>query len=164
MIIDIYHVMEYLWEAAYVFNKEGSLEAESYMSNLLEKLLHGKIEEVIIELKASLKQLSKGKKEKLRKVITYLENGKEHMRYDLYLIKGYPVGSGVVEGACRHLVKDRMEQSGMHWTIAGAEAMLGMRSIQINKMVPIYWQYHIAKERKRLYALHPEKDYEKFAA
>jgi hypothetical protein len=51
------------------------------------------------------------------------------MRYDEYLAAGYPIGSGVAEGACRHLVKDRMEQTGMHWTINGAQAMLSLRAI-----------------------------------
>ena len=77
----------------------------------------------------------------------------DHYRhlYDIYLTKGYPIGSGVVEGACKNLVKDRMEQCGMRWTIAGAESVLSMRSIQINKMTGDYWKYHIAQERNRLY-------------
>lgn len=151
IIIDIYHVMEYLWKGAHVFHKEGSPEAASWMSDKLKKLLLGKVTEVIIEFKQLLKITVGGKKEQLRKVITYLENGKNHMRYDVYLKRGYPIGSGVVEGACKNLVKDRMEQSGMRWTIAGAEAVLGMRSIQINGMTNDYWQYHMAQEKQRLY-------------
>ena len=57
----------------------------------------------------------------------------------------------MVEGAYRNLVKDRMEQCGMHWTVDGAEAMLSMRSIQVNKMTCSYWQYHIYQENQRLY-------------
>ena len=49
--------------------------------------------------------------------IEYLENNREHMKYDEYLAAGYPIGSGVAEGACRHLVKDRLEQTGMRWTV-----------------------------------------------
>jgi len=93
-----------------------------------------------------------------------LENGKNHMRYDIYLKRGYPVGSGVVEGACKNLVKDRMEQCGMRWTIAGAEAVLGMRSIQINGMTSDYWQYHIAQEKQRLYGNFIENETMKLAA
>ena len=62
----------------------------------------------------------------------YLENNREHMRYDEYLAAGYPIGSGVAEGACRHLVKDRMEQTGMRWTVAGAQAMLHVRALYLN--------------------------------
>ncbi|MGA8163508.1 MAG: hypothetical protein WB791_00595, partial [Waddliaceae bacterium] len=71
--------------------------------------------------------------------------------------RGYPIGSGVVEGACKNLVKDRMEQCGMRWTIAGAEAVPAMRSIQINGMTGDYWQYHIAQEKQRLYGNFMEK-------
>ena len=151
IIIDIYHVMEYLWKGAHVFYKEGSPEAASWMTDKLNKLLLGKVKGIITEFKGLLETVSGERKEQLRKVITYLENGKNHMRYDIYLKKGYPVGSGVVEGACKNLVKDRMEQCGMRWTIAGAEAVLRMRSIQINGMTSNYWQYHIAQEKQRLY-------------
>ena len=106
---------------------------------------------MIAEFKELLQVVSGERKEQLRKVMTYLENGKTHMRYDIYLKKGYPIGSGVVEGACKNLVRDRMEQCGMRWTIAGAEAVLKMRSIQINGMTTDYWRYHIAQEKQRLY-------------
>lgn len=164
IIIDIYHVMEYLWRGAHIFHKEGSEEAANWMTDKLTKLLLGKVEEVIAELNELLKALSKGRKAQLRKIITYLVNGKEHMRYDIYLAKGYPIGSGVIEGACKNLVKDRMEQSGMRWTITGAEAVLNMRSIQINKMTGAYWKYHIAQERNRLYETLSESEEMEWAA
>jgi hypothetical protein len=164
IIIDIYHVMEYLWKGAHIFYKEGSAEAASWMTDKLRKLLLGKVKEVIKEFQGLSKSLSKGKREQLRKIITYLENGKEYMRYDIYLSKGYPIGSGVVEGACKNLVKDRMEQCGMRWTIAGAEAVLSMRSIQINKMTSAYWKYHIAQERKRQYGMLIERNEVEWAA
>jgi hypothetical protein len=164
IIIDIYHVMEYLWRGARVFYKEGSEEAEKWASEKLERLLNGRVEEVICELKKQLRGLSKNKREELKKVVTYLENGKNHMRYDQYLAKGYPIGSGVVEGACKNLVKDRMEQCGMRWTIVGAEAVLEMRSIQINGMTTAYWNYHIAQERERLYGIVIENELTKLAA
>ena len=68
----------------------------------------------------------------LRSVIGYYENNRQHMRYDEYLAAGYPIGSGVAEGACRHVVKDRLEQTGMRWTINGAQAMLHLRAIYLN--------------------------------
>lgn len=151
VIIDIYHVMEYLWKGAHVFHREGSPEAEKWMTDKLHKLLLGKVKEVIVECKGLLNTIVGERKAQLGAVITYLENGKQHMRYDIYLKRGYPIGSGVVEGACKNLVKDRMEQCGMRWTIAGAEAVLRMRSIQINGMTSDYWKYHIAQEKHRLY-------------
>ncbi len=102
--------------------------------------------------------------EYLWKVITYLEKGKELMHYDIYIAKGYPIGSGVVEGACKNLVKDKMEQCGMRWTIDGAETTLSMRSIQINKMTNEYWRYHIAQERQKLYGWLSEENIEELAA
>lgn len=164
VIIDIYHVMEYLWKAAHVFRREGTPEAASWMTDKLKKLLSGKVGEVIAEFKELLATVNGERKEQLRKVITYLENGKEHMRYDTYLKKGYPIGSGVIEGACKNLVKDRMEQCGMRWTIAGAEAVLRMRSIQINGMTSDYWKYHIAQERQRLYGNFIENEAVELAA
>lgn len=101
IIIDIYHVMEYLWKGAHVFYKEGSPEAASWMSDKLNKLLLGKVKEVITEFKGLLESICGERREQLRKVITYLENGKNHMRYDIYLKKGYPIGSGVVEGRAK---------------------------------------------------------------
>ena len=151
VIIDIYHVMEYLWKGAHVFHREGSLEAANWMNDKLQKLLFGKVKDVIAEFKCLLNTIIGEKRERLQIVITYLENGKQYMRYDIYLKKGYPIGSGVVEGACKNLVKDRMEQCGMRWTIAGAEAVLNMRSVQINGMANDYWKYHIAQEKQRLY-------------
>ena len=86
------------------------------------------------------------------------------MQYDIYLKQGYPIGSGVIEGTCKNLVKDRMEQSGMQWTVVGAEATLGMRSIQINGMTSEYWKYHMAQERKRLYGTFMTDEMEELAA
>lgn len=164
IIIDIYHVIEYLWKGSHIFHQTNTPEAEYWVTDKLSRLLYGKVEEVIEDLKEMLKSLSKGKKALLQKIITYLENGKEHMRYDTYISKGYPVGSGVVEGACKNLVKDRMEQCGMRWTIAGAEAVLSMRSIQINKMTNEYWRYHIAQEKERLYGGLSEENIEELVA
>lgn len=164
IIIDIYHVMEYLWRGAHAFHQEGSPEAANWMTDKLHKLLVGKVKEVIAEFKGLLNTIAGERRDQLRKVITYLENGKQHMRYDVYLKRGYPIGSGVVEGACKNLVKDRMEQCGMRWTIAGAEAVLRMRSIQINGMTSDYWKYHIAQEKQRLYGNFIENETMELAA
>ncbi len=73
------------------------------------------------------------------------------MRYDEYLAAGYPIGSGVVEGACRHLVKDRLEQTGMRWTVNGAQAMLHLRAIYLNGQWNAFVNYRIETEQARLY-------------
>ena len=73
------------------------------------------------------------------------------MRYDEYLAKGYPIASGVMEGACRHLVKDRLERAGMHWTYAGAQAMLDVRSVYVSEEWEAFQSYRIEQETQRLY-------------
>ena len=80
-----------------------------------------------------------------------MEKNKERMRYDEYLAAGYPIASGVIEGACRHLVKDRMERAGMHWTVAGAQAMLEVRSVYLSGQWEEYQAYRIEQETQRLY-------------
>ena len=87
----------------------------------------------------------------VRSALKYLGNNKAHMRYDEYLAAGYPIGSGVAEGACRHLVKDRMEQTGMRWTVEGAQAMLDLRATYLNEDWESFWTYHVEQEDERLY-------------
>src|SRR5207245_9591214 len=95
--------------------------------------------------------LGGAKKQALAKVCAYLSANRERMRYDGYLAKGYPIASGVIEGACRHLVKDRMERAGMHWTAAGAQAMLDVRSVFVSGHWEEYQSYRIELETQRLY-------------
>lgn len=153
IILDLFHVLEYLWKAAHVFTKEGSKEAELWVTKRLRMLLEGRVLQVIEELKESLKEekLSKAKQEALEKAIGYLENGQEYMKYDEYLAQGYPIGSGVIEGACRNLVKDRMEMTGMRWCIKGAEAVLQMRSVDVNGMWEEFWNFRAKKMHEILY-------------
>ena len=78
---------------------------------------------------ASQRNLTGQKRKEVTKTCTYFENNLQRMRYDEYLQAGYPIASGVIEGASRHIIKDRMEQGGMRWTRAGAQAMLNVRSV-----------------------------------
>ena len=96
-------------------------------------------------------RLTGNNRKTLGAVITYYENNRAQMKYDEYLAAGYPIGSGVAKGACRHLVKDRMERTGMRWTVAGAQSMLRLRSIHINGQWPQYIEHHIQAEQSRLY-------------
>jgi hypothetical protein len=91
------------------------------------------------------------KKKTIATACGYLEANLERMHYDEYLRAGYPIASGAVEGACRHLVKDRMERAGMHWTIPGAQAMLDVRSIYVSGLWNKYQEYRIVRETERLY-------------
>lgn len=152
-ILDLYHVMEHLWTAAYCFCKEGSEEAEIFVRTRLTSLLEGKVGRVIGGLRQmQTKHSLRGKKkEQLEKVITYLENNRDYMHYDYYLDCGYPIGSGVVEGACRHLVKDRMEGTGMRWRTPGAQAMLDLRSVYLNDDWEAFHEHRVKHNVKQLY-------------
>jgi hypothetical protein len=129
-ILDLWHVMERLWKGAYVFHKEGSNQAQAWVTKRLEMLLKGKVGYVIRALRQMItKHRLRGKKKKtIEDIITYFHNNRKHMHYDLYLAAGYPIGSGVAEEACRHLVKDRLERTGMRWRLEGAQAILNLRA------------------------------------
>jgi hypothetical protein len=152
-ILDLFHVLERLWQAAYCFHSERSPEAAEFVSHHLRMLLQGKVGYVIGHLRRmSIRDgLTGAKRQTLNAIITYYENNRQHMKYDEYLSAGYPIGSGVAEGACRHLVKDRMERTGMRWTVSGAQAMLHLRAIYINGHWNKYQEYHIKAEQTRLY-------------
>lgn len=152
-VLDLYHVLERLWSAAHCFHAEGSDEAERFVADRLRRILQGQVGYVIGGLKqmATKRKLSKRKREQLSKVITYLENNRSYMKYDECLSQGYPIGSGVVEGACRHLVKDRMERTGTHWRIPGAQAMLDLRAVYLNGDWAAFQQLRIEANTRKLY-------------
>lgn len=150
-ILDLFHVLERLWLAAHCLHREGSTEAEIFVSQRLRALLEGKVTTVITGLRSLARGQPSSKRRTLTQVANYYDHNREHMRYDEYLAKGYPIGSGVAEGACRHLVKDRMEQTGMHWKIPGAQAMLDLRAIYLNGDWDNLMAYRIAKEQEALY-------------
>lgn len=150
-ILDLYHVMEYLWKAAHCFHAERSRAAEEFVTARLQMLLEGKVGYLIGGLRRQMNGLGGTERTRLSTVINYLANNREHLRYDEYLAAGYPIGSGVIEGACRHVVKDRMELSGMRWTIAGAQAMLYLRSIYLNGDWQEFDKHRIQTEQNALY-------------
>ncbi len=152
-ILDIYHVLERLWSAAYCFYPEGSAEAATFVTDRLTRLLKGQVGRVIGGLKqmGSKQGLRGAKKKQLAAAVTYLENNRDYMRYDYYLDCGYPIGSGVVEGACRHLVKDRMEGTGMRWRTEGAQAMLDLRAVYLNGEWADFQAYRVRQNGHTLY-------------
>jgi hypothetical protein len=152
-ILDIWHVTEYLWKLAYCFHSEGSGEAEAFVETYLRKLLEGNVGRVIggIRQMVSKRALSKHRREKAEQCLNYFAERCECMKYDEYLAAGYPIGSGVVEGACRHLVKDRMEQTGMRWRIAGVQDILSLRAIYVNDDWNAFHADRIQAEQRKLY-------------
>jgi hypothetical protein len=152
-ILDLLHVTPRLWEAAYLFHGEGSDEAAAFVRERLLRILEGKASYVVGGLRqmATKRRLRGHKLTKLNALCNYLQNNLARMRYDEYLAAGYPIASGVIEGACRYFIKDRMERAGMRWTVEGAQAMLDLRSTYINGQWEDFQKYRIHRELKRLY-------------
>jgi hypothetical protein len=152
-ILDIFHVLERLWQAAHCFHAEGSEAAKAFVTDRLDRLLRGQAGYVIGGLKqmATKQRVRGSRKKQLAAAIGYLERNRSFMHYDEYLAAGYPIGSGVAEGACRHLVKDRMELTGMRWCVIGAQAMLNLRAVYINQQWDAFQTYRIEQERHRMY-------------
>jgi hypothetical protein len=152
-ILDLLHVTPRLWQAAHVFHAEKSAAAEAFVRQRLWRVLRGQVAGVAqgLGVMSGRRPLTAAKRKALRAVCAYLAKNAGRMRYDEYLAAGYPIASGVIEGACRHLVKDRMGRAGMHWTIPGAQAMLEVRSVYISGQWEEYQAYRIAQETQRLY-------------
>ena len=154
-ILDLFHVMERLWKAAWCFFDEATQkkEAHQWVEKELRMLLEGKVRYVVGGLRQMMtKRGLKGTRRKtVREVTAYFERNRARMKYDEYLASGYPIGSGVVEGACRHLVKDRLERTGMRWHPDGAQAMLNLRATYLNEAWDSFWPYHVEQEDERLY-------------
>lgn len=142
-----------VWQAAHCFHPEGSDAARAFVTDRLLRLLRGEVGCVIGGLKqmAAKHKLQGSRAVQLQAVIGYLKRNRRLMRYHEYLAAGFPIGSGVAEGACRHLVKDRMELTGMRWCVPGAQAMLDLRAVYLNGDWEAFQQHRIKQERHRLY-------------
>jgi hypothetical protein len=154
-VLDIFHVLEHIADVAHCFFKEKSPEAKKFVRQRLRMLLEGKAGRVIGGLKQILtkRKLTKSQRYRIRQVIGYLERNKRHMRYDVCLKRGYPIGSGVIEGACRNLVNDRLELTGMRWSFPGAESVIRLRAVYINSDWKDFWRFRRKSERDRLYGI-----------
>jgi len=155
LILDIIHASEYLWDVGTTLYGEKTSKRIRWVEEKLYDLLNGKVGTLIGGLRQMLTkkqdQLTKTQKKALKKTITYFDNHKHMMHYDVYLKKGYPIATGVVEATCGSLVKNRMEQSGMRWSINGAQAVLNQRAVVKNGDWNDFFTYYIDSERQRRY-------------
>lgn len=151
IIVDIIHVIEYLWKAGRVFHPESGIELEDWVRHRLKGVLHGKAGLMAggMRRSATFHELSDKEREPVEKCATYLLNKKPYLHYDRYLSQGFPIATGVIEGACRHLVKDRMEVTGAKWRLLGAEAVLKLRALRSSQDFEEYWEFHESCEYKR---------------
>ncbi len=157
LILDIMHANEYLWDAVNALLGETHPERTAWIRPKLVLLLQGKTMDVItaLEQEAGTATCTEGQRKTLLRTSGYYRRNQPYMRYHDYLAQGWPIGTGVVEGACGHLVKDRMEQAGMRWTIAGAQAVLDLRAVRLNGDWDAYWRFHRQQQHQRLYASPP---------
>ncbi len=154
-ILDIIHVIEYLWIVANTLYGEKNPHGTKWVYDHLLSILKGRIGYVIGGLRQILtkqsKTLNKTKCNAINTAITYFDNHRRWMKYDVYLSAGYPIGSGIVESSCALVVKNRMEGIGRRWSIKGAESTLLLRSIYTSNDWDKYWEKHRNLEKKRLY-------------
>ena len=150
LVLDFVHVSGYLWKAAEVLF-EAQEERQGWVEQQALELLGGASEAVIEQVESQAAQRGSWRREKLRQVAAYFRRNQARMHYDRYLARGWPIASGVIEGACRHLVKDRCEGTGMRWTKPGAESLLGLRSVYVNGDWEAYHAFHRQRAYRRRY-------------
>ena len=157
LILDIIHASEHLWATATALLGEISPLRTPWVASKLDLLLSGQVDTLIEELttEASTTTWTETQRTAIERTIGYYVRNRAYMQYDRYLAQGWPIGTGVVEGACGHLVKDRMEQAGMRWTQEGAQAILDLRAVRSNGDWEAYWQFHRQQQHHRLYAAAP---------
>lgn len=153
VILDIMHAMEYLWDAGTALYGERARERVPWVRKHALEMLKGNMGYVIGGLRITLskKKLKPAQHTTLKKSITYFENHKHMMSYDQYLAAGYPVATGLIEGTCGSLIKDRADRSGSRWSSIGAQVVLNERAIMKNGDWESFWKYHMKTERERLY-------------
>jgi hypothetical protein len=153
-ILDVLHATGYLWEAVHLFHAPSSDLALQWMKLLTLGLLRGMGTGVIrwLQQLAEQSELPAASRTRLAQIHDYFDRHRDRIHDDRYLAAGYPIASGVIEGACRHGVKDRMERAGMHWTLSGAQALLNLRCVALNDEWEPFMNHYIHQETTRLYA------------
>jgi hypothetical protein len=151
IILDIIHVLEYLWKAANALFDPEDANGAWWVADRIEQLLQGQRTSMARCLRhaATVKGLNPKQREPIEQCITYLTNHAPYLNYPHYLAKGYPIATGVIEGACRYVVKDRMEITGARWGLEGGEAVLKLRALYLNGDFDAYWQFHEQQEYQR---------------
>lgn len=151
VIIDFIHVLEYLWKAAWCFFDKGDAEVESWVLERARRVLDGEASSVAagIRRSATKRGLDSAARKGADKCAKYLLNNKGRLQYDRYLAAGMPIATGVIEGACRHLVNDRLGITGARWGLRGAEAILRLRALRSSGDLDEYWTFHHRRELER---------------
>jgi len=153
IVIDFIHVLEYVWKAAWSFFDKGEPAAEEWVADQARKILHGKASQVAagIRRRATTYGYSPAERAGADDCARYLDNKKDYLGYATALKKGWPIATGIIEGACRHIVKDRMDITGARWGLEGAEAILKLRAVIASGDFDAYWRFHLRREHERIH-------------
>lgn len=153
IVVDLIHVLEYLWGAVWCFFGEGDPAAEDWVKDRALAVLEGNARAVAagIRRRATTAGLSRSKRKKADECAKYLINKATYLNYPTALAAGWPIATGVIEGTCRYLVADRMDITGARWSVQGAEAVLKLRAVRSNGDFDKYWQWHLDQERRRVH-------------
>ena len=153
VIIDIIHVLEYLWGASWCFHEAGDPAAEDWTAVKALAVLAGDSARAAAEItaEADAAGLEGSRRAGADACVRYLANKRKFLRYDQALAAGWPIATGVIEGACRHLIADRLAITGSRWGLDGAEAVLALRAVISNGDFTDYWRFHLKREHQRLY-------------
>ena len=152
LVLDFIHVTEYIWAAAWDLFKEGDAAAEGWVRRYLRQILEGRASTVAAAIRRSATCRKLEKRTNIDKAAQYLLGHIAMLRYDEFLRDGLPIATGVIEGACRYVVKDRMDITGARWGLPGAEAVLQLRSLHASGDLPQYWEFHRQREFERNHA------------
>lgn len=155
LVLDFIHAAEKLWDVANSLFGETAAARTPWVETQTLALLAGQGPQVITELRrrANLAETTTAQQTVLTHVANYFERNAAFMHYDQYLAAGWPIASGVIEGACRHLVKDRCELSGMRWTKDGVENLLRLRAVAENDDWVAYRHFCQQQRHQRLYGV-----------
>lgn len=153
IVVDFIHVLEYVWKAAWSFFEPGDPAAEDWVAAQATKILQGKARQVAagIRRRATTYGYTDRERSGADTCAGYLTAKTPYLDYDRALTAGWPIATGVIEGACRHLVKDRMDITGARWGLEGAEAVLRLRAVVTNGDFDAYWHFHLLKEHHRVH-------------
>jgi hypothetical protein len=153
VVIDLIHVLEYIWKAAWSLHPAADPAAEDWVAVKALAVLAGDSARVAAEItaEADAAGVTAGQRAGADACVRYLTTKDEYLRYDQALAAGWPVATGVIEGACRHLIGDRLDITGARWGLDGAEAVLTLRAVISNGDFDEYWRFHLAREHQRIY-------------
>ena len=155
ILIDIVHVLEYCWKAAWTFFEPGDPDAAGWVAGRAAAILEGRSADVAagIRRRATTYGYSDHERKGADNCAGYLDAKAPYLDYATALAEGWPIATGIIEGACRHIIKDRFDITGARWSLDGAEAILKLRALHANGDFDEYWPWHLQRERQRVYGL-----------